>query len=783
MRFTINPITDEFDVVSLGSGTFDETITGNSGGAVGPDGTGNINIVGSNITGINIVGDPGTSTLTVSGIPSTSTQVGTTRYSTNTEAAGQSLATTALTPSNIPSFYSVTPLPASQGGTGLSSPAAHSLLVTNGSSAFTILGTAANGQLPIGSIGGDPVLATITPGSGISITNGPGSITIAVTAGSVTVETLTGNSGGAISPVTGNINTVGTGSITVAGAGNTLTTQLTGLTNHSILVGAGTATITKVGPTATAGQVLQSAGSSADPAFSTATYPSTTTINQLLYSSAANVVGGVSAVIDGVLISNHASGVPSWLANGTAGYVLTAQSGAPPAWAPNSSADLHTAKFIVGDLSNGANYSTIAAAITAASSGDTVFIQTGTYTENPTLKAGVNLTALGSDGLVSIQGSDIAANVTILGTISATYTGAVTITGVQLKTNGATAVSMTGSNVCTLNIFSCSVYANDATGITLNNASSALNFMYCTFRSSSTNILFAATATGGVDCEYCSGLLNSSAGASTLAAGRIVFQCCELQNLSISTSSAAGILVNSCQWTYSGTTLLTMAGTGTSEIYNCYLLSGTASSISAGAGTTVNIANCTISSSNTNAITGAGTVQYGTIDCLSSSTVNTTTQTPFVSRTGVSRSSLQPAFLAVLASTATNKTGNGAVYQLGTDALTEIFDQASNFNTNGTFTAPYTGKYQLNAQITYIGATAPTSIQMFITTTARTYSTYWNSSAAATLTANTFSISVLADMASTDTATCSIVVSGDAGNTTDIFGNAGDTFFSGYLVC
>lgn len=42
-----------------------QTLTGNSGGAVGPDGAANINVVGDN-TGITIVGNPGTFTLTAS---------------------------------------------------------------------------------------------------------------------------------------------------------------------------------------------------------------------------------------------------------------------------------------------------------------------------------------------------------------------------------------------------------------------------------------------------------------------------------------------------------------------------------------------------------------------------------------------------------------------------------------------------------------------------------------------------------------------------------------------
>lgn len=48
---------------------FVETLTGNSGGAVGPDGSDNINVVGDGTT-INVVGNPGTNTLTISAINS-----------------------------------------------------------------------------------------------------------------------------------------------------------------------------------------------------------------------------------------------------------------------------------------------------------------------------------------------------------------------------------------------------------------------------------------------------------------------------------------------------------------------------------------------------------------------------------------------------------------------------------------------------------------------------------------------------------------------------------------
>lgn len=61
--------------------------------------------------------------------------------------------------------------------------------------------------------------------------------------------------------------------------------------------------------TATANQIVLS-GSSAAPAWSTATYPPTTTANQILYSSSTNTIAGLATANSGVLITS-AGGVPS----------------------------------------------------------------------------------------------------------------------------------------------------------------------------------------------------------------------------------------------------------------------------------------------------------------------------------------------------------------------------------------------------------------------------------------------------------------------------------------
>jgi len=63
--------------------------------------------------------------------------------------------------------------------------------------------------------------------------------------------------------------------------------------------------------------------------FTTATYPSTTTANQLLYSSATNTVGGLATANSATLVTN-ASGVPSWTSSMTNGQVLIGSTGAAP---------------------------------------------------------------------------------------------------------------------------------------------------------------------------------------------------------------------------------------------------------------------------------------------------------------------------------------------------------------------------------------------------------------------------------------------------------------------
>ena len=165
-----------------------------------------------------------------------------------------------------------------------------------------------NFNLPTGAgTSGQPLLSG--GGGGSSMTFG----TLGVAAGGTNCAVASGTCVDNISGFssTGFINRTGAGTYTFTstiglingGTGANLTAS-----NGGIVYSSASAMAILSG-TATANQVVLS-GSSTAPAWSTATYPATTTINQLLYSSSANTIVGLATGNSGVLITS-AGGVPS----------------------------------------------------------------------------------------------------------------------------------------------------------------------------------------------------------------------------------------------------------------------------------------------------------------------------------------------------------------------------------------------------------------------------------------------------------------------------------------
>lgn len=84
-------------------------------------------------------------------------------------------------------------------------------------------------------------------------------------------------------------------------------------------------------PTGATGTVLQGQGVGTANAFSTATYPATTTVSQILYSSSTNVVTGL-ATANRAVLTTSATGVPAATALATDGQlIIGSTSGAPAA--------------------------------------------------------------------------------------------------------------------------------------------------------------------------------------------------------------------------------------------------------------------------------------------------------------------------------------------------------------------------------------------------------------------------------------------------------------------
>jgi hypothetical protein len=97
--------------------------------------------------------------------------------------------TTAMSLSNVQVLSLANALPVTSGGTGVTSLTDGGILLGSGTSGVTATARPSNGELLIGSTGTDPVVASLTAGTGISITPGAGSISIASTASS-TLEYL-----------------------------------------------------------------------------------------------------------------------------------------------------------------------------------------------------------------------------------------------------------------------------------------------------------------------------------------------------------------------------------------------------------------------------------------------------------------------------------------------------------------------------------------------------------------------------------------------------------------
>lgn len=445
--------------------------------------------------------------------------------------------------------------------------------------------------------------------------------------------------------------------------------------------------------------------------------------------------------------------------------------------------DLHTARFIVASstLGTGANFTSIASAIAAAQStgvNSTVFIQPGTYTENLTLVPGVNLVAYEADAFTP--------NVTIVGTLTCTAAGRVSISGIRLQTNSAALLDVSGSNASSVNLYGCWIDCTNNTGITYSssNSSSEINLYYCKGNLGTTGIaIFTSTSAGGISFIHCDfANTGGSSTANTVSTSSVTANYTVFSN-PLSSSSTGSIISRYTMINCStqNALTLTVGGTGTHRHDYCKYQSGSAAAISVSASCTLTSSYLEINSTNTNPITGSGTISYEALSFSGSGVdINTTTQTARTLRYGFLRSTLQPSFLASAA--AQNLvTGDNTTYTV--QFTTVIRNQDSDFDGTSTFTAPVTGSYLLCVELRMSGIiSSQTNGNMTIVTSNRSYiisggSTFAQSNASGGL---TWCGSQICDMDAADTAVINLTVN----NGTKVVNiTTSTTHFSGNLLC
>jgi len=326
--------------------------------------------------------------------------------------------------------------------------------------------------------------------------------------------------------------------------------------------------------------------------------------------------------------------------------------------------DLHVAKLIVGDITKGANYATVTAALAAAVSGDVIYIQQGTYVEDITMKAGVCITS--SNGVQSDYRFAQNFPVKLKGKVSASYSGTANIANICLETNGDSCVSVTGAADTRLILNDCFLSVVDNVAALNLQSSGGHDFVlagcYGTINSATGFFFNSAMET---TCTYCYlGNESGTTGTNLFTGGTAIWDYCIV--IGKSTFSNAAVLdCDHCElsgtWTFNDTsyfdidensfpngftlsfhynssstatmrnstlTNMVTTGTGTFVSENNVYEAGTNSAVSVGAGTTCKVFGGVIDSSNVNTITGAGTLKYGGISFAgTSSGVSVTTMT------------------------------------------------------------------------------------------------------------------------------------------------------------
>jgi hypothetical protein len=277
-----------------------------------------------------------------------------------------------------------------------------------------------------------------------------------------------------------------------------------------------------------------------------------------------------------------------------------------------------TAVSHIVDINGQGDFTTIGAALAVATSGQTIFIRPGTYTENPTLKAGVNLCAF--EPFAPVFTSTTIPNVIINGICTFTAAGTVGMSGICLQTNSNFALAVTGSAASVVNLNNCFIFALNNTAISFTSTSSLseINMSYCGGDTGTTGIaLFANSGNGYFSTNFCY-FENSGATltANTLSgtASEWFMRYTTIRNGVIFSGTSTFQMVHSEFLMVGNQIALTNNSTGIGGgAYHCFFSGNTSSAVSIGAGAAVSLHYVFLSSSSANTVAGTGTLTFSSL--------------------------------------------------------------------------------------------------------------------------------------------------------------------------
>lgn len=275
------------------------------------------------------------------------------------------------------------------------------------------------------------------------------------------------------------------------------------------------------------------------------------------------------------------------------------------------------AKGLIVDSTGHGDFTSIQSAINAASAGQTIFVRPGTYTENLTLKARVNISAFDCDqqnGSVLIQGK-----------ISHSTSGTVSISGVRLQTNSDNLIEITGSSASIIRLVLCNLIISSNVGINMTSSSSgAFVFLrLCNSLIQSTATFFTVSGAGSLLFSYCDSGASGSTTRSTFSSSGVLTIDYSTIGASLTTSGSSSISADySILFADVDAGGIVLGGSGAFQVVSHCTITGQVT-----INNTTFLILSSVSSAQVNALTGAGTLKYGQITFFNSSGHNVATET------------------------------------------------------------------------------------------------------------------------------------------------------------